>query len=99
MRNWFCSSSPVAELVDIVRKAETDSKAGHVVDGGENIINDDVVRDQLVMACGELLFELLFVVAARFENLGEHCVAHTFVDAALRLCIKGNVFCDIDHTV
>lgn len=62
-------------------------------------INDDVVRDQLVMTCGELLFELLFVVAALFENLGEHCVAHTFVDAALCLCIKGNVFCDIDHAV
>ena len=51
------------------------------------------------MTCGELLFELLFVVAARFENLGEHCVAHTFVDAALCLCIKGNVFCNIDHAV
>ena len=58
-----------------------------------------MVRDQLVMTCGELLFELLFVVAALFENLGEHCVAHTFVDAALCLCIKGNVFCDIDHAV
>ena len=51
------------------------------------------------MTCGELLFELLFVVAALFENLGEHCVAHTLVDAALCLCIKGNVFCDIDHAV
>ena len=58
------TDTAVAELVDIVRKAEADSKAGHVVDGGENIINDDVVRDQLVMTCGELLFELLFVVAA-----------------------------------
>ena len=93
------TDAAVAQVVDIVRRAQTHLQVQHIADRRENIVNDDMLRNQFVDARAQRFLERLLVVAGLFENLRKHRIAHALLDAALRLRVKGDVLLDVDHAV
>ena len=53
MRNWFCNSSPTAlttpvgEVVDVVRLAQPVDKPEVVVDRGDDVVDRDVLDHEV----------------------------------------------------
>ena len=46
-------------MVDIVGIADTVSKGEHIVDGGIDIVNDDMLGDKSVLVSSDLILQLI----------------------------------------
>ena len=92
------TNAAVAQVVDIIQIAKTDRKAIHVVDRGENIVNDNVLGNKLVHT-GNNGFLQLAVAGAGFQNLRKNAETHTLVHAALLVRVKGQEVVDFHHAV
>ncbi len=83
-------------MVDVVQGAEAHREAVEVIDGGEDVVDHDVARDEVVQAGADLL-PALVVRLAGIEDLLQHAETHALADAALGLRVEINVFRDVDH--
>ena len=103
MRNWFCSSSPTQRRRRLPRwsiSSFTEMPAGqavHVVDGAEDIVDDDVLGHQIVLMELDLLLQLLAGVLA--QQLLQHVEADTLLDAALSQGIEVHIVAQVAHLV
>ncbi len=91
------TDAAVAQMVDVVGVAHAIGQVVDVVDGGENIVLDDVLGDQLieVRLDGFLEGRLILVL---LEQLAQDTEADLLVDAQLR-AIKRHIIFDIHHAV
>ena len=92
------ADSAVAQVVDIIGRADAAGQAVHIVDGGENIIHDNVLGDQLVLPLPQGVFQL-FGGAGGFQDLSQHAEADLFVNAAFLFRVEIHVAGNIHHTV
>ena len=75
MRNWFCSSSPTERMRRLPRWSMSSTvpmpirQAVHIVDGSENIVDDDMLRDQLVRPGYDRFLERFLVLSALVQDL------------------------------
>ncbi len=95
------SDTAVAEVVDVVRTADTPVKVAHIVDRGENIVDDDVFRNEFVYVLFDKRNEEIFVIAGLFGNVGDNGKTYFFVDVELLEFFFGkvNIIFGIDHIV
>ena len=92
------ADSSVAEVVDVVQRADAVGHAVEVVDGRENIVACDVLGNQLIFALDNSF--LYFVVGlAGVKNVLEHYHADLLVDAAFFLGVKTDIVGNIHHAV
>ena len=95
------ADSSVAQMVDVVNRADAVAQAAQVVDGGEDVVLDDVLWNQILCALLDHLAQLLIGVAA-VQNLAQNREANLLVDAdllQLLLGVAGDVVEDVDHAV
>ena len=90
------AQAAVAQMVDIVLHGDAPGKAVHVVDGAENIVNDNVLGNQIVLVELDLLLQLLAGILA--QQLLQHIEAHPLLDAALG-GVKVHIVAEIAHPV
>ncbi len=86
----------VAEMVDVVRLADAVGQAVEVVDGGEDVVDDDVLGDQHVDVLADGVLERLALVL-----LGERAhddAAHELLHAELS-GVEVDIAADIHHAV
>ncbi len=83
-------------MVDVVRVAYAPRDVHIVVDGGEDILLRDVLRDQLVDVSADRSLELL--LRSVVEDLAECRIVHEFGDAELFL-IAVDIVRDLNHKV
>ena len=91
------AQTAVAEVVDIVLIDDAVRQRVHVVDGGEDIVDQNVLGDEAVGVVADSFLELL--AAVLLEQLLEHALAHALFDAALGHGVKVNKAVKIDHVV
>ena len=92
------TDTPVAQVVDVIGGAQTHCQAVHIVDGREDVVHSDVVGDQVRIAGTEHLFQL-FLALSGFQDLSQHTIADTLVDAALGLSVEIHILLDVHHAV
>ena len=56
------TDSAVAEMVDVVDAAHVIGQPENVADGGENVVEGDVLGDELILVCAKSGLKLLLVV-------------------------------------
>ena len=91
------AQAAVTQMVDIVLGDQAVSQGVHIVDGGENIVHDDVLGHQLIGVLAALIDELLALVLA--QQLLQHVKAHPLLDAAGSLGIKVHIAAHVAHAV
>ena len=91
------AQAAVAQMVDIVLGDQAVSQGVHIVDGGENIVHDDVLGHQLIGVLAALIDELLALILA--QQLLQHVKAHPLLDTAGSLGIKVHIAAHITHAV
>ena len=84
-------------MVDIVPVGDVPGKAVHIVNGGEDIVDNDVLGNQLILVELDLLFQLFAGILA--QQLLKHIVAHPLLDLALSQGIKVHKVAQIAHLV
>ena len=92
------ADSSVAEVVDVVQRADAVGNAVKVVDGRENIVACDVLGNQLIFALDNGF--LYFVVGlAGVKNILEHHHADLLINAAFFFSVKTDIVGNIHHAV
>ena len=84
------ADTSVAQVIDVVGVANAVSYAVEVVDGGEDIVDGDDVRNKLVSLLAKHILELLLTLSG-VEDLAEQLEADVLADAALSLGVKVDV--------
>ena len=84
-------------MVDVVLGDQAVGQGVHIVDGGENVVYDDVLGNQLVGMEAALVNELLTLVLA--QQVLKNIEADTLLDAALGLGVKVHIAAHVAHTV
>ena len=84
-------------MVDIVLHGDAAGQTVHVVDGAEDIVDDDVLGHQIVLMELDLLLQLLAGVLA--QQLLQHVEADTLLDAALSQRIEVHIVAQVAHLV
>ena len=91
------TQAAVAQVVDIVLDGDAPGQAVHIVDGGKDIVDDDVLGHQIILVQAQLLLEFLAGVLA--QQLLQHSKAHPLLDAALCLGIEVHIALEVAHLV
>ena len=91
------AQAAVAQMVDIILVDQSVGQSVHVVDGGQNVVHDDVLGHQIVGVEPALLHQLLAAVLA--QQLLQHVEAHPLLDAAALLGIEIHVAAHVAHPV
>ena len=91
------AQAAVAQMVDIVLGHKAVGQRVHIVDGGEDIINDDVLGHQLVGAELALLDQLLALIL--LEQLHQYAKAHPLLDPTGFLGIEVHIAAHVAHAV
>ena len=91
------AQAAVAEVVDVVLRDKAAGQRVHIVDGGEDIVDNDVLGHQLVGMELTLLDELLALVLA--QQILQHTKAHALLDAALLARVKVHIVAHVAHLV
>ena len=90
-------------MVDIVRMTDTAGNAVEVVDGSEDIVKRDVLRDKLISLFGDVRKRLGVLHAVNgVEHFEHNLVADVFVDTdfvKLFFCEVGKIGLDVNHVV
>ena len=85
-------------MVDIISISDAVCKTVHIVNACKNIINNNMLRNEVVTSAGNFLFE--FLIAVTFaENLIQNSKTYTLFDVALCFCVKVNKLRNINHCV
>ena len=84
-------------MVDVVLGGQALGQGVHIVDGGENVIHNDVLGDQLVGVGADGVFQVVALVL--LQQLLENGEAHTLLDAALRRGIEVHIPAHVAHVV
>ncbi len=94
------TDAAVAQVVDIIGIAKVVAQAIEVVDGSQNVLHRDVVRDQLTRRGKQCSGQLLIGQAAA-EDLLQHGVAHPLIDGLVHRLIHGgaDILGQIHHAV
>ena len=87
----------VAQMVDVIGGADVVVEVDQIVDGGEDIVNGDMLGDQFSSTVTDGFLHSI-QIGAGLQNLLEHREAHLLVDAQL-LTVKGHEILDIHHAV
>ncbi|CDE13732.1 putative uncharacterized protein [Ruminococcus sp. CAG:330] len=91
------TDTAVAQMVDVVHVAHAIAQVQEVADGGEDIIQNDVLRHQLVCLSADGCLQVVLSGAA-LQNLVQDAEPHLFADAQ-RCAVEGNVAGNIHHAV
>ena len=91
------AQAAVAQMVDIILVDQSVGQSVHIVDGGQNVVHDDVLGHQIVGVEPALLHQLLAAVLA--QQLLQHVEAHPLLDAAALLGIEIHVAAHVAHPV
>jgi len=91
------AQAAVAQMVDIVLLHQAVGQDVHIVDGGEDVVDDDVLGHQAVRLQAALLDKLLALILT--QQLLQHVEAHPLLDAAGRLGIKVHIAAHVAHAV
>ena len=92
------ADTAVAEVVDVVGRADVVTEAVEIVDGRQNVVHGDMIGHQLRSAGGDHFLQCVLVVAAGFENFAQHAVAHALADAAFGH-VEIDILVNVDHAV
>ena len=84
-------------MVNVVLKDDAVRQRVHVVDGSEDIVDENVLGHKAVGVVANGFLELL--AAVLLEQLLEHALAHALFDAALGHGVKVDKAVKIDHVV
>ena len=84
-------------MVNIILRGQPLGERVHIVDGGEDIVHNDMFGDEVVHAAAQDVLQLLALVL--LQQLLKHAVADPFLDAALGLGVKIHVGGQIAHVV
>ena len=74
------TDTAVAQVVNIVHGADALDQTAHIVDGGKDIVNDDVLGDQVVPT-GADSFPQALLILILLEDLTQHREADLLIDA------------------
>ena len=88
----------VAQMVGVVGVADIVGQAVQIVDGGQDVVGDDVLRDQLVDPVPDHFLQGLFIPRGVAEDGFQHREVDLFVDAD-RLGIEVHESLQIHHVV
>ena len=86
-------------MVDIVDVADLLGQAVDVVDRGEYIVDDNMLRDKVVAAEPHLLKQRLFIIAALFEDFSHNGEADLLIDGYLVKLFPGEALGEQSHRV
>ena len=78
----YAAQTAVAQMVDVVYRADAVAQVKQVADGGEHIVDDDGLRDEVIVTGLERLLELLALYAG-VDDLLEDGEADLLLDAEL----------------
>ena len=76
----YAAQTAVAQMVDVVYRADAVAQVEQVADGSEHIVNDDGLRDEVDVTVLEYLLKLLTLYAG-LDDLLEYGEADLFLDA------------------
>ena len=91
------AQAAVAQMVDIIAGHKAIGQRVHIVDGGEDILHNDMLGHQRVSMQLALLDQLLALILA--HQLLQHVKADTLLDAALLAGIEVHVVGHVAHAV
>ena len=91
------AQAAVAQMVDIILVDQSVGQSVHIVDGGQNVVHDDVLGHQIVGVELALLHQFLAAVLA--QQLLQHVEAHPLLDAAALLGIEIHIAAHVAHPV
>ncbi len=89
-------------MVDVIGVADVMAKTQQIADGCQHIINDDMLRNQIILGSLDVVNQLVLALALGlciFQQLLEHFKANLFLNAALLLRVKGNEVLHVNHAV
>ncbi|CAN3976511.1 5-deoxy-glucuronate isomerase, partial [Dysosmobacter welbionis] len=91
------AQAAVAQVVDVILHGDAPGQAVHIVDGGEDIINDDMLGHQIGPVQADLVLQLLAAVLA--QQLLQHVEAHPLLDTALGQGIEVHIMAQVAHLI
>ena len=93
------ADTAVAEMVDIVTLCQPVCKAVEVVDRTENIICNNVLRDQNLNVLPDSTLQGFGVISVLLGNTFHDNPAHLFANPEFFLHVFADVLCDVNHAV
>ena len=85
-------------MVDIVCSADTKRKVIKIRNGCEYIVNNNMVRNKVIVLNSDFLFKRFLVVAALFKDFAKNSVRNLFVDTE-SLLVNIAEAVDFNHSV
>ncbi len=93
------AQAAVAEVVDVVRRARADDDAVEIVDGGEDIVARDVLRDELIAALLNGILPASGAAPLSCSSISNRTLRQTFSWMPYCSGSKSTKFCHVDHVV
>ena len=84
-------------MVDVILGGQAPAQGVHIVDGGQDVVHDDVLGHQVIHPGADGALELVALVL--FQQLLEDGEADTLLDAALRRRVEVHVPAQVAHMV
>ena len=92
------TDAAVSEMVDIVVQPHPGGEVQQIADGGINIINNDVLGNQFIMAAGDGVLESSLILSGLLENFAQHAEADLLLDGQPQRPAVDEIV-DINHAV
>ena len=92
------AQAAVAQVVDVVGGAHAVGQGAQIVDGGHDVIHDDVLGDEVILPLHDGVLQALFVPGVLVQQLAQDLKADLLADAAL-LGVKGDEVAHLHHLV
>ncbi len=89
-------------MVDVVGRADIVTEAEQIADGSQHIVDNNVLRDEVVLRRLDVFDELLFALAlslCSLQQIAQDGEANLLLDAALLLRVKGDKVLHVNHAV